>query len=134
MTTCDFVKENVSALQVSALMRLVGSEHNTGKTHMWLAYEENGVFHSMARTEAQKGPPVTFRHISVMKIEPSDGVSGTYTINIKMNCFLEPAPGETKETAGGCYHWTSREDNAPVPVPRSLVLAMHDALGIFPSK
>lgn len=131
MTTCQFAKfTNVSALQVSALMRIIASEHNTGETPMWLAYQESdGSFGTATRTG--NGPPLAYRHISVSMIEPSTEVRGTFTVKVRVNGFLEPALGETREVAHEGWHWTNRADNAPVPVPRSLIYAMHDSLGIF---
>jgi hypothetical protein len=129
MSTCTHAKfSNVDALQVAALMRLIGSEHNTGVGSFELAYPEpDGSYSPIGSSKYLER---AYRHISVLKIEPSRERQGTFTVEVRINTFFEPAAGEVSETAENGLHW-GFNGLAPTMVPRSLVLAMHDTLGIF---
>lgn len=133
MTTCQFTKfSNVGALQVSALMRLVASEHNTGTGNFEIVYcGPNGSYSSCQGSN--KFVCLTYRHIWLLKIEPSYERQGTFTVEVRINAFFEPAAGEVNETAEKGFHW-GFNGLTPKSVPRSLILAMYDALGIFPAE
>lgn len=134
MTTCVISKfVNVTPQQLAALMSLVGSDANTGRCRI----DKAVTYGDEPRHQSIYGEVFTYRHISVLSVEESKEVDGRYTVNVRVNSHLEPILGDKhagwRIKPSDKNHWSNRADYAPVPVPQSLILAMHTALGIFPA-
>lgn len=131
MTTCTIQKfYNVKPLELAELMRLIGSDLNTGVAAMHRAWNEaDGSFSSSGELPGH----YIYRHISLLKAEPAKDAPGCFFVEVKISCFFEPAPNEHADPLADYMYWSITPDNKPAHVPRSLILAMYDCLGIFPA-